>query len=217
MKARGYVGAICLLLSSLLVVGATQQEEGINAVKTADGFVLVWNQPDIHFTLAVKGKNVRPMNSTEHVFFDVDGVVFQVQTVAVREFMKGAREKNPDDMTILTAHRDWESQFIADSLLGKKLNVQTVPQKLGNGGDALLWKFDMPKMPEGVQSSAREHLYLTVVSGDHVILLNGVVEGEVSESTVQKFLLDTISTLKVSAKPINLGELQEAIRKGSPQ
>ncbi len=217
MRIRRQVGVISLLLSTLLSAGARPQESGVSAVKTADGFVLVWNEPGVYFTLAVKGRNVRPMNSTEHVFFNVDGVVFQVQTVAVKEFMKDFRDGKPDDATILAAHRDWESKFISESLLGAKLDVKTAPLKLGDGRDALLWKFDMPEMPEGAQSSAKEQLYLTVVSGDHVILLNGVVEGDVPEAAVQKFLLDTLSTLRASAKPINLRELQEAIRKGSPR
>lgn len=217
MKVRTYVGVILLLLALTMSVRASQQENGINAVKTVDGFVLVWNQPGVHFTLAVRGKDIRPLTSTEHVFFNVDGVIFQVQSVATSEFMKDAQKKKPDDKSILLAHWDWESQFIESSLLGKKLKVQTAPQKLSNGSEALIWKFDMPEMPEGAQSSAKSQIYLTVVSGDHVILLNGVVEGEISEDTVQKFLLDTVSTLKASPKPINLRELQESIRKGNSQ
>ena len=175
---------------------ASHQENGINAIKTADGFVLVWNQPDIHFTLGIKGKDVRPLNSTEHVFFNVDGVVFQVQSVAISEFMKDAQKKKLDDMSILSAHRDWESQFIESTLLGKRLKVQTVPQKLNNAGVALLWKFEMPVMPEVANSTAKEQIYLSVVSGNHVILLNSAVEGVISESTAQKFLLDTRLIIK---------------------
>ena len=196
---------------------ATQQENGVNAIKTADGFLLVWNQPDIHFTLGIKGKEVRPLNSTEHVFFNLDGVVFQAQCVAISEFINDAQKQKLNDMSILLAHKDWESQFIESTLLGKKLNVQTVPQKLSNGGEALLWKFEMPTMPAVANSSVKEQIYLTVVTGDHVILLNTVVDEAISESTAQKFLLDTISTLKVSSKPINVQELQESIRKGNEQ
>jgi hypothetical protein len=211
MEFKRYFTVI-FLLAAMSGVSARPQEGGINAIKTADGFVLVWNQPDVHFTLAIKGKDVHPLNSTEHVFFNVDGVVFQVQTVALSEFMEGAQKKRPDNSSILTAHRDWESRFIESSLLGKKLNVRTSPQKLSDGSEALLWKFDMP---EGMNSDAREQIYLTVVRGDHVILLNGVVEGATAESKVEKFLLDTIATLKVSPEPINLQELQESIRKES--
>jgi hypothetical protein len=212
MKFRKCVAVTLLLLPPVLSVSASQQENGVNAIKTADGFVLVWNQPDIHFTLGVKGKDVRPLNSTEHVFFNVDGVVFQVQSVAIGEFMKDAQKKRPDDRSVLMAHRDWESRFIEGSLLGKKLDVKTVPRKLGDGSEALLWKFEMP---EGVSSGAKEQIYLTVVRGDQVILLNGVIEGDVTEDAVEKFLLDTVTTLRVSPKPINLRELQESIRKGS--
>lgn len=217
METRRCFAVTLLLLFSLLSVSAVQQEDGISAVKTEDGVMLVWNQPDIHFTIEFKGKDVRPLNSTEHVFFNVDGMPFQVQSAAISEFMKDADRKKQDDKSILIAHRDWESQFIQNSLFGKKLNLQSVPQKLSNGSEALLWKFEMPAMPEVTNSTAKAQIYLTVVSGEHVILLNGVVEGAIAESTVQKFLLDTILTLKVSSKPINLRELQESIRKGNSQ
>jgi hypothetical protein len=205
------------LLVCLVPVHAIQQEGGVAAIKTADGFLLVWNKPDVHFTLAIKGKDVRPLNSTERVFFNVDGIVVQVQSVAISEFMKDATKQKPDDRSVLMAHRDWESQFLQSSLLGKKINVQTVPQKLDDGKEALLWKFDMPEMPEGVHTTAKEQVYLTMVSGHHVILLNAAVEGNTAESLVQRFLMNTIATLRVSSKPIDAQELQKSIRAGNPR
>jgi hypothetical protein len=215
MKVGRYLGLIVILMSSLLTASAAHQEDAITVIKTDDGVMLVWNLPDLHFTIEIKGTDVRPLNSPESVFFNVDGKVLQVQSVAVNEFMKDAERTKKDDKSILVAHRDWESQFIESSLLGKKLTVETVPQKLSNGSEGLLWKFAMPKMPEMTNTTAKAQIYLTVVSGAHVILLNGVVEGETVESAVQNFLLETISTLKVSPKPINLRELQESIRKGN--
>ena len=217
MSLRKYSAATLFLLVSLWSVGASQQENGINAIKIADGYFLVWNQPDIHFTLEVKGKEVRPLNSTEHVFFNVDGIIFQVQSVAISEFLKDAEKQKLSDQAILTAHRDWEAQFIQSSLLDKKLNVQSATQRLGDGTEALLWRFDMPDMPHSVRSDARAQIYLTMVKGAHVVLLNGVVRGTVAESEVRKFLLNTSTTLKTSPGPINARELQETIRKRNGQ
>ena len=216
MSIRKCAGIVLFLLTSILIAGASQEENGTKAIKTADGYLLVWNQPHIYFSLGIKGKDVQPLNSTEHVFFKVDGMALQVQTASISEFMKDAEQKKPADNAILLAHRDWESEFIANTLLGKKLDVKTVPQKLSNGSEALLWKFEMPKMP-GMESAAREQLYLTVVSGDHVILLSGAVEGAITGDAAQKFLLETISTLQVSSKPIDVLQLQESIRKGKSQ
>lgn len=213
MKFRKCVVIVLSLLSSIWIVRASQQENGIAALKTADGFLLIWNQPDIHFTIEIKGKEIRPMNSTEHVFFNVDGMVVQVQSAAISEFIKDNKKPKPDEKSILTAHLDWETQFI-ESGLGKTISVQLTPQKLSDGSEALYWKFDMP---EGLNAEAKKQLFVTRVSNNHVLVLNGVVTKTVEEERVRKFLTDTISTLKISSNPINVQELQEAIRKGKPK
>jgi hypothetical protein len=181
------------------------------AIKTADGFLFVWNRPDLHFTIAIKGKDIRPLDEPEHIFFNVDGMVFQLQLAEISEFAPDARMKKLDDKTILAAHRDWESKFV-EGMLGKKLQVQTLNAKLSNGGDALLWQFDMP---EGMNADAKKQLYLTIVSKNYVLLLNGVANAAVSETIVRKYLLDTISTLKISLVPIDVSQLSESIRKGN--
>ena len=187
----------------------TQNDLPVNAIKTIDGYLLVWNRPDLHFTVLIKGKDVKPLNDSEHVFFNVDGMVFQIQLASVSEFAPDAKEKKLDDKAILAAHRDWESKFI-EGLLSSKLKVQSLNTKLSNGGEASLWQFDMP---EGMNVEARKQLYLSVVSGDYVVLLNSVVTTAISEETARKFLLDTMATLKFSSTPIDVKKLSESIRK----
>lgn len=187
------------------------QESDRAAIKTADGFLFVWNRPDLYFTISIKGKDIQPLNDPAHVFFNVDGMVFQLQVAEISEFAPDARIKKLDDKTILAAHRDWESKFV-EGLLGKKLQVQTLNTRLSNGGDALLWQFDMP---EGINADAKKQLYLTIVSKNYVLLLNGVVNAAVTETAVRKYLLNTIATLKISPVPIDVKQLAESIRKGS--
>ena len=188
---------------------STQNDLPVNAIKTVDGYLLVWNRPDLHFTVLIKGKDIRPLNDTEHVFFNVDGVVIQVQLALIREFAPDAKERKLDDKAILAAHRDWESKFL-EGLLGNKLTLQSFNAKLSTGGEASLWQFDMP---EGMNAQARKQLYLTVVSGDYVLLLNSVATATISEETARKFLLDTMATLKISATPIDVKKLSESLRK----
>lgn len=211
MNTKACAALLFLLLIPVFVRAG--QEEDVVAIKTADGFLLVWNTPGIHFTLPVRGKDVRAVNSSEHVFFNVDGVMFQVQTVAISNFMKAGAADRPDAKAILLAHRDWESDFIQTNLLGTKVNVQTSPQKLKNGSAALLWKFDSPKVVQGEESKVKQQMYLTTVMGEHVILLNAGVEGTATEGAVQQLLIDALESLKVSSTTIDVKELQESIRK----
>ena len=189
---------------------AANQDNGIAAIKTEDGVLLVWNQPNNYFTLEVKGKNIRPLDSTEHVFFNVDGLVLQVQSVAVDTFLKDTVKAEESPQAILEAHKDWETRFIQDSL-HHKLHVHSSALWLKVGSEALLWKFEMPK---GVKSDAKRQLYLSVVNGGNVLLLNGVVRGKQKEAAVERLLIDTVETLRTSAKPFDLQALQESVRGG---
>lgn len=206
-KYEKYVATILLLISTSSVFARRQADgNGLAAIKTKDGFLVVWNQPGIHFTLRVKGKDVRPMSrtGTGSVAFNVDSVVFQIQTVATGEFLKNARKQKLSDQSILIAHRDWETHAL-EQTAGTKLNVTSAEQQLSNGTHALIWKYGKPK------TKGSEQMYLTLVSGNNVVILNGVISERNTENAVRQLLLDTISTLKVSQRPIDVLKLRESI------
>jgi len=189
-----------------------QQADVWTALKTDDGILFIWNRKDLGFTLSIKGREIKPLGDGENIFFAVDGLPFQIQSLPIGNFAPDARKNKLDDKGILLAHRDWESKFIADELLHHKLVVQSSNVNLADGSAALNWQFDVPKEVGG---DAKKHVYLTVVRKDYLILLNSVVNDAASEETVRKFLLDTMNTLKASDSPLDVKKLQESIRKGS--
>jgi len=188
-----------------------QQKNGWTAIKTDEGILLVWNEPGLSFSISVRGKEVKPMNDPEHIFFSVDGRVLQIQLAGIINFAPDAKEKKLDDKAILAAHRDWEARYI-EGLLHSKVTVQTFNTKLSNGGDAMMWQFDMPKE---VNAEAQKQLYLTLVAKDYVLLLNSESSAANPDADGRKFLLDTIATLKISSTPIDVKKLSESIRAGS--
>lgn len=192
-------------------VVAPPQEDGWAALKLDEGILFVWNRPDIHFTLTVKGKEIKPLNDSDHIFFNVDGKVLQIQLASISDFAPDAKEKKLDDKSILAAHRNWETKFI-EGLLHSKIRVQTFNPKLSNGSDASLWQFDMP---EGMNAEAKKQLYLTIVRNNYVLLLNSAASDTVSAEGARRFLLDTIATLKISPTTIDVKKLSESIRKGA--
>ena len=189
-----------------------QQEEGWTTIKTDDGIVFVWNVRGLYFTLSVKGKEIKPIDDPEHIFFSVDKKVLQIQTAAISNFAADAKEKKLEDKAILAAHRDWESKYIED-LIHTKIAVRTFNTRLSNGSDALMWQFDMP---EGMNSEAQKQLYLTLVAKDYVLMLNSEANAAFPDADGRKFLLDTIATLKLSPTPIDVKKLAESIRAGKP-
>jgi hypothetical protein len=190
----------------------TTQEDMWTALKTDDGILFVGNRAGLHFTLSVKGKDIRPMNDPNNIFFVVDGLILQIQSLPISNFAPNARKNKLDDRAILLAHRDWESGFLETELLHTKITVKSASEKLSAGIDALIWQYDLPdnlKNPE-----ATGQMYLTRVAQDHVILLNVVINPTVTESAARRFLVDTIATLKISQDRIDVKKLQEAIQKG---
>lgn len=186
-------------------------EDGWVAIKADDGILFVWNVRALHFTLAVKGKDIKPVDDPDHIFFVVDGVALQIQVAAIREFAPDAKEKKLDDRAILAAHRDWESSYI-EGLLKRKLQLHTFNVRLSNGSDASLWQFDMP---EGMNTDAKTQLYVTVVRPDYVVMLNCEATAATSEETARKFLLETMATLKTSPEKIDVKKLADSVRKGA--
>lgn len=187
-----------------------QEEDGWVAIKTNEGILFVWNVRGLYFTLALKGKEIKPLDDPEHIFFNVDGMMFQIQLAKIRDFAPDAKEKKLTDKSILAAHRDWEAKFLED-LLKSKLQVQNFNVKLSSGSDAALWQYDMP---EGMNAEAKKQIYLTIVSQDYVMLLNNVATATISDDVARKFLLETIATLKISPTPIDIKKLSDSIRQG---
>lgn len=190
--------------------GAPQQEDGWAAIKTNEGILFIWNLNGLYFTLAIKGKEVKPLNDPGHIFFNVDGRILQIQLASIKEFAPDAKQKKLDDRFILAAHRDWESNYIGD-LLKSKLIVHTFNAKLSDGSAALMWQFDMP---EGINAVAKKQLYVTAVKNDYVLVLNSEATAAVPDADGRKFLMETIATFKPSATPIDVKQLSESIRKG---
>jgi hypothetical protein len=212
LNKNGFILALVFLFA--LGVGAltaNAQEEGPAAIKTRDGYLFVWNRPGLHFSISIIGQDVKPLADSDHIFFNVDGKVLQIQSLPISDFLPDKDRKGLDDKAILNAHRDWESQFVGE-LLHQKLNVQSSSGKLGNGSEVLLWQFDMP---EAMAAEAKKQLYLTLVSKDYLLLFNSVATTTISESAAHKFLSDTVATLKISVDPINVKALQESIRKAN--
>lgn len=186
-----------------------QTEDGWVAIKTDDGVLFVWNTRELHFTLAVKGKDIKPINNSDNIFFAVDGKMLQIQAAAIREFVPDAKGKL-DDRAVLAAHRDWESQYI-EGLLKSKLTLHSFSVNMSAQGATSLWEYDMP---EGMNAEVKTQLYVTAVRGDQVVMLNCEATTTTTEVEARKFLLDTMATLKTSAETIDVQKLSEAIRAG---
>jgi len=205
-----YIKIITLTL--LILFSATnllaQDDEQGGIIKTDKGILIIWNEPKNNYTLEIKGNEIKPIPD-KRIMFLADGKFLQLMTVPKKDFLKKAQKQDLDDKAILTAHRDWEVQYLG-GVFKETLKIDSSWQKLSNGMDALWWNFEMPAKEK---SQAKKQVYLIVSKGDHILLLNSVVTDKVDEKTVQQFLTDTMATLKIYKKPLSLKKAQEQILK----
>lgn len=203
---------ILTLLSLFSTVYLFSQEKDFRsgAIKTNTGILLVWNEKDNYYTLEINGKEVQ-QTSNERIFFAVDGKFLQVLTVTKKSFLDKSK-KQPDEKSVLEAHRDWEINYLQDTYKDKNLKVESSWQKLSNGKEALLWQYETPLTAGG---NIKKQMYLTVVKGDHVFMLNSGTTDKIDETAIRAMLIGVMSTLQPNEKPIDLKEIQEKIRRGN--
>ena len=157
--------------------------EGASAVKTATGVKVVWDRPDLKFTLEIPGKTIEPLEHPEHLFLKVDGIPIQVQA-AHRDRIFG----KPVEISakgLLLAHRDWEDQNL-EKALGAELTPASDIILLKDETEALCWSYRMPK---GMDAEVVKQLYLTRVEDEHVIVLNGALLKGKKEDQLRKVLI----------------------------
>ena len=200
---------IALLFVFTLYASSTFAQDGQSGlVKTAKGYLIVWNEPGNYFTLEIKGKSIVP--AEEPQMFRVDGKFFQFQTAAKSQFLKNLNDKTLDDKKILTAHRDWERDYAAE-ILKSELKVDSEWLKLPSGQDVLAWSYDMPKV--AAAQTAKKQIFLTAVKRDHVLVLNSALEDERDAKDIKALLLQTLLTLRSSDKPLDLQKASQQVMK----
>ncbi len=200
---------LLLLLIVTAVFAQTPPSES-TLIKTARGVLVIHNQPGLNFTLELSGKEVQPFDSPDYVFVRIDGRVTQIHTVSVATFAPEVKDRKLNDWLLLERYRDWESDYIGNTL-GVKPKIASEIMTLPKNKPALYWSYLLPAQ---LKQPIKSQTYLTVMSGGHVVMINCAVEGNDNESQAQKFMMDVMGTLKTSDKPFDVKAIQEAIRKG---
>jgi hypothetical protein len=191
-----------VIIAALSTVSRAQNENVRGILQTANGVLVVWNEPGNNFTLEAKGAKFENIPD-QNVAFLMDGKFLQVVVASVSDVLADSppRQK-PDDNQILIAHQTWETKYIKDDA-GMYPKISSEFLKLSNGKTALLWGYRMSE-----KQGAERPIFLTVVNGDHVLELNGKITRSVSQTAARSFLLETIQTVKTSPGPLSQQDAQ---------
>ena len=209
--AKRFVSIFALLLFCVPALPQSPLNQ-TTLIKTARGILVVHNEPGLNFTLELNGKNLEPLTSQDYLFVKVDGRVTQLHLVSIANFAPELNERKLNDWLVLERHRDWEAAYVGN-LLGVRLKIVSEVLMLNPNRAALYWTFPLPQTNGSQQVKSQS--YLSVISNGHVVMLNCAVEGNDTEALAKRFMLSTMSTLKISDKTIDVSAVQDAIRKGT--
>jgi hypothetical protein len=163
-----FISFVVVFLSIDFALAKVNQEgEGLSVLKTKDGFLFVFNQRDESFLIELKGKKFLDVES-EELIFSIDGQVIQFTIVPFSVFLK---EGNSEDTLI--QHFEFEMGYIK-SQLGKSVG-KIKPQRitLKQGGDCLVWNFDVPGDPKDTSSEkVVKQLLATTKSFSNIVMLS---------------------------------------------
>ena len=176
----------------------------VSGFKVKEGMVIVWNRTAPYFTLEVPGKAFSGYGK-DRAWFLVDGAILQIQSTSVGDFYPKSGAQDPT--IILAAHRDWEFQYLQNTV-GKKAKLESWPFQLMDGTPVLYWE----ATPEGAENSpAKRHLYCTRCKDGVVLVTYSVETPEVSRDQAKKLLLSAIEHVTYSSRPYDMKKVQQAL------
>jgi hypothetical protein len=177
------------------------------SLKTADGYLFIYNTPVSSIMIELKGKEVTPAKNTNVPMFFVDGKLVQIITVDIQSFT-GTKPAASVEET-LEAHKVWESDYLGTEY-GQKLKVESEKVAIGDT-KALFWGF---KRPSSNQDFDRDY-YLSTLFGTKLLMLCSPVKLSESVADYKNLLTGIMSTIKVSSQPFDILKIAEDIKNNS--
>lgn len=201
---------LTLLLALLVFIGAPvsgqSDGQGTTLIKIDGGVLWAHNEDDAHFTVEIKGSEIRMLQ--EYPYMSVDGRPMQLRLVPIEDFLD-MKNSRPKDGAILKAHQDWEAAHHSE-FLKTKLSLRSETIQLGADREALFWDYENPAQ---MRQSFDAQSFLTTALGRHILLVNAPRLSGESQNAARDFLVAILSSLKISPTRIDIKALQESIRK----
>lgn len=208
MKIRRLIFAATMVFLLSLMISAQQNKTyGKVSIKTAYGYLFISNSSEKSFTLEIRGKDIEVVNEGNNRIFYVDEKLLNIVQADTKNFVS-ANEKLTEE-AILEKHKMWESEFRSQAFK-KKLELTTEPVTIRDF-KAMFWGYRRPLANEEYD---RDYL-LTKLVGKEVLALNTSLYIGEKLPDYQKFLVETLATLKVSSEPFDVQKLTEEFRRES--
>jgi hypothetical protein len=189
---------------------AADTPDGVAAIKSLCGLLLVANDGDAHFAVDLAGTSVRVEEKAQDVFYVDD---LQVQVVRTSAKQIGAAAADKGGLDLLRAHEAWESEYLGQQL-GAKLEPQEVNLEAGKGasfpGPGLMWWVELPP------NSPVGHgfwVYATFELEGRVVGLSARATGGLQPVDIMSRLATWLGGMRTSTSSLDPRVLSEDIRR----
>lgn len=197
------VTLICLL--SLMISAQQKKTYGKLSIKTAYGYLFISNTSEKSFTLEIRGKEVEAIKEGSNPTFIVDEKLLQIVQADTKNFVSAAEKLTEEK--ILEKHKIWESEYLSGAFK-KKLELKT-EQVTVKDFKTMFWGYARP-----IANAEYDRDYLlTKVIGKEVLALSTSLYIGDKLPDYQKFLVETLATLKVSDEPFDVEKLAREFSK----
>lgn len=176
-------------------------------IRSTDGAIVVWNQPQTHFTVSMSSHSLSQMHDEPGLAINVDGRVLKVNTLDT-DIIRSRGYKEPD---MLRAHMRWElshwAEYLKQSMKGKSLkrfNDRT--------GATLIWQLNWtPEIADRLDSNASHLYYATTVVGPRVVVMALTVPQGDDPNKALAFLTNVAKSLRRYDAPVDAGLIHGAV------
>ena len=195
--------SLTVFLLSLIVSAQQKTIYGRSSIKTVYGYLFISNTTEKSYTLEIRGKEIEVIKEGNNPTFIVDGKLLQLVQAETKAFVSGDEKLKAEE--ILEKHKLWESEYLSGAF-GKKLELKTEKVSVKDF-KTLFWGYQRPVANTEYD---RDYLLTTVVGNNVLALTVSLYVGD-KLSDYQKFLVETLGTLKISDKPFDVLKLAAEI------
>ncbi len=202
---RLLVAVIAVFLLSPLISAQQKIIYGRLSIKTDYGYLFISNTTEKSYSFEIRGKDVEDIKGGSNPTFIVDEKLLQVIQVDTKAFVSG--DEKLTEEAILEKYKVWESDYLSGQF-GKKLDLK-IEKVTVKDFKTMFWGYQRPAANTEYD---RDYL-LTKVVGNNVLALTVSLYVGDKVSDYQKFLVETLGTLKISDEPFDIKKLTEEILK----
>jgi hypothetical protein len=175
---------------------AESGSDGLAAVRTPCGALIVANDGAVHFTVELSGGHIELKQHPDGLLIRVDDLI--VQTVNTSRAQIGAPAATKTGVDLLRTHLVWESEYMG-KLLATKLETHEVDLIGATGAHqperGLMWWFAVPATP---QVQAGHSVYATFELAEHVVGLSARTLGDLQPAAVMERLGGWMGSFRAS-------------------